>query len=30
MTQPGGATQRFTNLPLERYITIVEGGHKWK
>jgi hypothetical protein len=28
--QPGGATERFTNLPLDRYITIVEGEGKWK
>ena len=26
---PGGATQRFTGLPLNRYITIVEGQEKW-
>ncbi len=28
--QPGGGTQRFTDLPLDRYITIVEGEQKWK
>ena len=28
--QPGGATERFTNLPIDRYITIVEGEGKWK
>ena len=28
--QPGGATERFTDLPLDRYITIVEGQGKWK
>ena len=28
--QPGGAVQRFTNLPLDRYITIVEGINKWE
>lgn len=28
--QPGGATERFTGLPLDRYITIVEGQGKWK
>jgi len=22
--QPGGTTERFTNLPVDRYITIVE------
>lgn len=26
---PGGMTQRFTGLPLNRYITIVEGEGKW-
>jgi hypothetical protein len=28
--QPGGTTERFTDLPLDRYITIVEGQGKWK
>ena len=28
--QPGGATERFRNLPIDRYITIVEGEGKWK
>jgi hypothetical protein len=28
--QPSGAVERFTNLPLNRYITIVEGGGSWK
>ena len=28
--QPSGATERFTDLPLDRYITIVEGQSKWK
>jgi enediyne biosynthesis protein E4 len=27
---PGGTTQRFTELPINRYITIVEGEEKWK
>jgi hypothetical protein len=27
---PGGATQRFKDLPIDRYITIVEGEDKWK
>ncbi len=27
--QPGG-TERFTNLPLDRYVTIVQGTGKWK
>jgi hypothetical protein len=28
--QPSGAVERFTNLPLDRYITIVEGTGRWK
>jgi hypothetical protein len=28
--QPSGAVQRFTDLPVDRYITIVEGDEKWK
>jgi len=28
--QPSGAKQRFTDLPIDRYITIVEGQEKWK
>jgi enediyne biosynthesis protein E4 len=27
--QPSGATERFTGLPMDRYITIVEGTGKW-
>jgi enediyne biosynthesis protein E4 len=27
---PGGATERFSDLPIDRYITIVEGEGKWK
>jgi enediyne biosynthesis protein E4 len=27
---PSGKTERFTNLPVDRYITIVEGQGKWK
>jgi hypothetical protein len=27
---PGGTTQRFTGLPTNRYISIVEGEEKWK
>src|SRR6266480_2638438 len=27
---PGGTTERFTGLPINRYITIVEGEEKWK
>ena len=28
--QPGGGVDRFSNLPVDRYITIVEGSGKWK
>jgi enediyne biosynthesis protein E4 len=28
--QPGGTTERFTDLPIDRYVTIVEGEGKWK
>jgi hypothetical protein len=28
--QPGGSVERFTDLPLDRYIVIVEGERKWK
>jgi hypothetical protein len=28
--QPSGKTERFINLPLDRYITIVEAQGKWK
>jgi hypothetical protein len=28
--QPSGKTERFTNLPIDRYITIVEGEGEWK
>jgi hypothetical protein len=28
--QPGGAVERFTELPIDRYITIVEGQGKWR
>jgi enediyne biosynthesis protein E4 len=28
--QPSGAAQRFTELPIDRYITLVEGQQKWK
>ena len=27
---PSGRVERFTNLPIDRYITIVEGEGKWK
>jgi enediyne biosynthesis protein E4 len=27
---PSGATERFIDLPIDRYITIVEGEGKWK
>ncbi len=26
---PGGTTQRFADLPSNRYITIIEGENKW-
>lgn len=28
--QPSGKTERFADLPIDRYITIVEGEGKWK
>ena len=28
--QPSGFTERITDLPLDRYITIIEGEGKWK
>ena len=28
--EPGGAVERFSDLPADRYITIVEGTGKWK
>ncbi len=28
--QPGGVVEKFTDLPVDRYITIVEGTGKWK
>jgi enediyne biosynthesis protein E4 len=28
--QPSGKTERFTELPIDRYITVVEGVGKWK
>jgi enediyne biosynthesis protein E4 len=28
--QPSGITERFDKLPLNRYITIIEGGGNWK
>jgi len=27
---PSGKTERFTELPVDRYITIVEGQGGWK
>jgi enediyne biosynthesis protein E4 len=27
---PSGRTERFEDLPIDRYITIVEGQGKWK
>jgi enediyne biosynthesis protein E4 len=28
--QPGGPVERFTKLPVDRYITVVEGTGKWE
>jgi hypothetical protein len=28
--QPSGAIERFTDLPLNRYVIIVEGRGKWE
>jgi enediyne biosynthesis protein E4 len=28
--QPGGKTERLTELPIDRYVTIVEGQGRWK
>lgn len=28
--QPGGKVERITDLPIDRYVTIVEGTGKWK
>ena len=28
--QPSGLVERFTNLPIDRYVTLVEGTGKWK
>jgi hypothetical protein len=28
--EPGGKTERFSDLPIDRYIKIVEGEGKWK
>jgi hypothetical protein len=28
--QPSGKVERITDLPVDRYITIVEGSGKWK
>jgi enediyne biosynthesis protein E4 len=28
--EPGGAVERFTGLPADQYVTIVEGTGKWK
>jgi enediyne biosynthesis protein E4 len=27
--EPSGLVERFTNLPIDRYITITEGSGKW-
>jgi hypothetical protein len=28
--QPSGAVERFTNLPIDRYVTLVQGSGNWK
>jgi len=28
--QPSGMVDRFTDLPIDRYITIAEGQQRWK
>ncbi len=28
--QPGGSVERFTKLPLDRYITVIEGTGRWQ
>src|SRR5882672_3458830 len=28
--RPGGSVERFTDLPVDRYMTIIEGTGKWK
>jgi hypothetical protein len=28
--QPGGAVERFTDLPIDRYVTLVESTGRWK
>jgi hypothetical protein len=28
--QPSGLVERFTNLPIDRYITVIEGSGKWE
>jgi hypothetical protein len=28
--QPSGRVERFTDLPMGRYVTIVEGEGKWR
>jgi hypothetical protein len=28
--EPSGRVERFTSLPIDRYVTIVEGDGKWK
>ena len=27
--QPSGTKERFTDLPIDRYVTMVEGQGKW-
>jgi len=28
--EPSGLVERLTNLPIDRYITIVEGSGRWQ
>jgi hypothetical protein len=28
--QPGGSVERFTKIPADRYITVIEGAGEWK
>ena len=28
--EPSGAVERFTDLPIDRYVTLVEGAGRWR
>jgi len=28
--QPGGSVERFTKIPVDRYVTIIEGTSNWE